>query len=458
MRFVKHVSNRYIRNLSFVMITCLPPEKKSVSLPLLEEYFKRILVPKSCSFCSDDATSEDISFAQFIASLPFAYSQSLHSLASQPSQPSLGFGSQYYVDDYYLTGFFLFAKENCVRKAVHVAQQLTDGTSRAGLCWWNNSSKPFSFTQASGMELSDVLKQELLLEAETLITPEFISWTYLSREAQKTGLIDLLPSLKEKLFKSVRRLRTIWFARFGLRCIVDTPLGNLVPSLMLALLQHLGDTQTEDFLIVHELMSSGVSLGFKQQVTPSCIWSDKVKLPKHTGFDLIPATEERFRNYQSAVQDEEKVIAVLQHEVEKGRMREATSEEIPYVHVCKLAAIPKKHGDVRLIDDHRRSGFNERCKSLETCGLPNLKSVAFVLLLQNWIARHVSTATSLAYCETDVVSAFRHVPVAYDDCLMLGNKISDKVLIHLRLCFGARFSPVQWIRTFSVVQRLIKRS
>eukprot|EP00921_Rhytidocystis_pertsovi_P013754 GHVQ01022340.1.p1 GENE.GHVQ01022340.1~~GHVQ01022340.1.p1 ORF type:complete len:137 (-),score=12.90 GHVQ01022340.1:471-881(-) len=127
-----------------------------------------------------------------------------------------------------------------------------------------------------------------------------------------------------------------------------------------------------------------------------------------------------FKNFRSAAENTKKVSEVLlRKEVQLGRMREATEEEIPHLKLCRLGAIPKKDSDqVRLIDDHRTSGFNERCSSKETCQFPTLSSVALCILLH----QHTHAQQPMLYCETDVEGAFRHVSVNYADSLCLYEK------------------------------------
>eukprot|EP00921_Rhytidocystis_pertsovi_P018916 GHVQ01029960.1.p1 GENE.GHVQ01029960.1~~GHVQ01029960.1.p1 ORF type:complete len:300 (-),score=10.78 GHVQ01029960.1:297-1196(-) len=192
-------------------------------------------------------------------------------------------------------------------------------------------------------------------------------------------------------------------------------------------------------------------MGFTTEITEAGLWPTANSKSKHTGYQMIIGDSPDFKNFLLAENSTDKVSEVLQKEVELGRMREATHQEIPYLKLCKLGAIPKTDSSqIRLIDDHRTSGLNERCVSQVTCQFPTLSSVALCILLQ----QRAYPNEPMVYCETDVEGAFRHVPVNYKDSLCLANKIDEKYYVHTKLCFGARYSPLQWVRVFETVQKI----
>lgn len=87
----------------------------------------------------------------------------------------------------------------------------------------------------------------------------------------------------------------------------------------------------------------------------------------------------------------------------------------------KLACVVKPSGKLRLIDDLRRSGVNERLKCTETIALPGLMSAA--LMIHHMTAMLRNTSDDLVWIETDIAAAFRHVPVALEDRKYLLNEV-----------------------------------
>ncbi|KAF4699995.1 hypothetical protein FOZ63_008620, partial [Perkinsus olseni] len=329
--------------------------------------------------------------------------------------------------------------------------EITDGTARASACnWVNLKESKSSHALGSRPELTRIRK--LFDEAtdkffELDLSEELSRWVGLSRDEQGQSQ-EMWKKVAPWINNEAASLRTDLCDLLG----VETPSVDGC------------DMQEEDVALLDEILQhGGVNIGIESPVHESGWWpttSDSHEPENNEGLSYFAS--DSWRNYCSAELLEESLMEYHDSEVAKGFM-----EDLPCLPpggiVSRIAAIEKKNGGVRVIDDLRRSEVNSRVCTEETIQLPGASTTA--LILQRI---HEAMTTGPGYrrgdivcIETDVASAFRHIPIRPADrkyCVNCINTPSGpRLLAHKRLPFGLRSSPLLWVRPCASEARLAKR-
>ncbi|KAF4718432.1 hypothetical protein FOZ62_013682 [Perkinsus olseni] len=346
--------------------------------------------------------------------------------------------------DYYATTASLFRfkqRDRCV-------EELSDGSAKPAACRWfeDNAPNPTPIHRLLQSQLEQTVTK--VLHSRGLID-RLVAWSQLDRSAQPSE-VDLLRDLEEVITEHSEHLAATWASLLRVssdkapECSIR---ATLTKALLLATKR---PDDLEDTLICDEILR-GCGIGIDSPIPSTGLWpSDKG--PKHSGFGLCLSAATSWKNYASTELYRDQVQETLDREVAKGHMCRLLGCP-DFGVVTKLACIVKPSGALRLIDDLRRSGVNERVLSEETVALPGLATAA--LLLQE-MKQRVPQA-ELVWIEADIASAFRHLPVCVDDRKYLINCVNGCYYQHLRLPFGLRCSPLFWCRYFAAVHRLVKR-
>ncbi|KAF4650180.1 hypothetical protein FOZ61_008698, partial [Perkinsus olseni] len=191
--------------------------------------------------------------------------------------------------------------------------------------------------------------------------------------------------------------------------------------------------EEEDVALLDEILQhGGVNIGIESPVHESGWWpiTSESHEPENNE-NLSHFASDSRRNYSSAELLEESLMEYYNSEVTKGFMEDLPSLP-PGDIVSRIAAIEKKNGGVRVIDDLRRSGVNARVCTEETIQLPGTSTTA--LILQR--IRDVMT-TGPEHSWGD--------PANRKYCVNCINTPSGSRLVaHKRLPFGLRSSPRPW--------------
>ncbi|KAF4706005.1 hypothetical protein FOZ62_020489, partial [Perkinsus olseni] len=138
--------------------------------------------------------------------------------------------------------------------------------------------------------------------------------------------------------------------------------------------------EEEDVALLDEILQhGGVNIGIESPVHESGWWpttSESHEPENNEG--LSHFASDSWRNYSSAELLEESLMEYYDSEVAKGFMEDLPSLP-PGGIVSRIAAIEKKNGGVRVIDDLRRSGVNARVCTEETIQLPGASTTALIL-------------------------------------------------------------------------------
>lgn len=328
-----------------------------------------------------------------------------------------------------------------------VFERLSDGSSRPEYCTWFKN--PSSDSPRVIQELQDALEAAVSDVLTPSILEQLSTWSQLSRSAQGERCPFHEPILSVALHKNAEELALSFASILG-GSAVRSPACNIRARLTRDLLTAISQPGIPEDLSICDEIQHGCNIGYRRPIRATGLWP-KDKGPKHFGFGLSYEDGQVWRNYQSADNVADLVQATLDDEVDKGRM-----EKIPMAPdgavITKLACVPKPNGKVRLIDDLRRSGVNEKIRCEETICLPGIASAAFLVQQQ----KRRSPNEELVWIETDIASAFRHIPVHVDDRKFLCNHVGQWYFQHLRLPFGLRSSPLLWCRYFGCVHRVLK--
>ncbi|KAF4681280.1 hypothetical protein FOZ60_012348 [Perkinsus olseni] len=288
-------------------------------------------------------------------------------------------------------------------------------------------------------------KDEVL---ETL-GPEYCTW-FKNRSADTPGVLQQLQAALEDavtraLTPPVSEQLSAWKTNFigldksaeGLAVSFTSVLGSstarspqcniraqLTRDLLVAISQ---PGVPEDFDICNEVQC-GCHVGYGRPVRATGLWP-KDRGPKHCGFGLSYEDGQVWKNYRSADDVADLVQATLDDEVAKGHMAKLPAAPEGAV-ITKLACVSKPNGKVRLIDDLRRSGVNEKIHCEETICLPGLASAAFLVQQQ----KKRSPEEELVWIEADIASAFRHIPVHVEDQKLLLNHVEESSAVVPILC------------------------
>ena len=178
-----------------------------------------------------------------------------------------------------------------------------------------------------------------------------------------------------------------------------------------------------DRVFVHNLIS-GLSVGF------------------HTGLNVIPSVTFECRNALTARKDPKTVEAFLQSEVNKGYMIEPFAEP-PYdcYRTSPLGLAERKYSSKkRLILDLSAPHDNEEVPSLN--GLINKEEYSLSYVKIDAAIRIIKSLGPGAWlCKTDMVDAFKQIPIHPSLWPFYGAKWHDKYHFYTRLAFGSRSSP-----------------
>ncbi|KAF4688379.1 hypothetical protein FOZ60_002846 [Perkinsus olseni] len=185
----------------------------------------------------------------------------------------------------------------------------------------------------------------------------------------------------------------------------------------------------------------------------------QTKLDREPG-DLRPA----FTNYRSAQDVPEAIIKAIDAEVDAGRMvfvdlplEEAIAKGYRTV---KVAAVPKKDGDWRLVEDYRRGGTNRMIDPTRCPNTTVLPSYADLMQILRFVAGFPSDTYKTLHL--DFAKAYRHVKVNAQErrflCVLVpdasGSYTSPRIAMHTSFPFGLRSSAVAWGRVAAAAFRL----
>ncbi|KAF4700900.1 hypothetical protein FOZ62_018430, partial [Perkinsus olseni] len=182
--------------------------------------------------------------------------------------------------------------------------------------------------------------------------------------------------------------------------------------------------EREDLPICDEI-SKGCNIGIREPVKASGLWPAD-KGPKYTGYELALWAADSWKNYKSCEEAVEQVRDSLDKEVSMGHMT-ILSKPAPDSVCTKIACVVKPSGKLRLIDDLRRSGVNERVHCEETICLPGLRSAAYLV---QQLSKTATVDDPLVWIEADIASAFRHLPVNKFDRKFLVNHVGHLFYQH----------------------------
>lgn len=181
----------------------------------------------------------------------------------------------------------------------------------------------------------------------------------------------------------------------------------------------------------------------------------------HIGVSEAATCQAAKRNMQSAVQNEHVIEDYLSKEVASGNILGPFSAEIaPKVQINRFGAIPKKHqpGKWRLITD---LSFPEG-QSVNDAIDPRLCSLSYITVEE--VARAaIALGKGSLLAKIDIKSAYRLIPVCYQDRKWLGMKWKGLVYVDGMLPFGLRSAPkifnavadaLQWIVTQEGVEHI----
>ncbi|KAF4723959.1 hypothetical protein FOZ62_009328, partial [Perkinsus olseni] len=329
-----------------------------------------------------------------------------------------------------------------------VLERLTDGSSRPEYCtWFKNRSAD---TPGVVRQLQAALEDAVTRALTSPVLEQLSAWSELPRSSQGENCPFKRPDLSADLDKSAEGLAVSFASVLG-SSTARSPQCNIRARLTRDLLVAISQPGVPEDLDICNEVQRGCHVGYGRTIRATGLWP-KDRGPKHSGFGLSYEDGQVWKNYRSADDTADLVQATLDDEVAKGHMAKLPVAPEGAV-ITKLACVPKPNGKVRLIDDLRRSGVNEKIHCEETICLPGLASAAFLVQQQ----KKRSPEEELVWIEADIASAFRHIPVHVDDQKLLLNHVGQWYFRHLRLPFGLRSSPLLWCRYFACVHRILKK-
>ncbi|KAF4727810.1 hypothetical protein FOZ63_011098, partial [Perkinsus olseni] len=313
-----------------------------------------------------------------------------------------------------------------------VLERLTDGSSRPEYCtWFKNRSAD---TPGVVQQLQAALGDAVTCALTSPVLEQLSAWSELPRSSQGESCPFKKPNLSADLDKSAEGLAVSFASVLG-SSTARSPQCNIRARLTRDLLVAISQPGVPEDLDICNEVQRGCHVGYGRPVRATGLWP-KDRGPKHCGFGLSYEDGQVWKNYRSADDVADLVQATLDDEVAKGHMAKLPAAPEGAV-ITKLACVSKPNGKVRLIDDLRRSGVNEKIHCEETICLPGLASAAFLVQQQ----KKRSPEKELVWIEADIASAFRHIPVHVDD---------QKLLLNHR-------SPLLWCRYFACVHRILKK-
>ncbi|KAF4702325.1 hypothetical protein FOZ62_018517, partial [Perkinsus olseni] len=183
-----------------------------------------------------------------------------------------------------------------------------------------------------------------------------MSWCQLSRKDQ-SACTKVLDNLSSAVAVSARRLADTWSQQLHVSD-QSSPFCSIRTELLRALLLSTkSPDELEDTLICDEIQR-GCRIGIAEPIKGTGLWPAD-NGPKHTGYGLSMSAASSWKNYRSCDPFTAEVKATLDAEVTKGHMK-LCDRPPPGCVLTKLACVVKPSGAIRLIDDLRRSGVNER--------------------------------------------------------------------------------------------------
>ncbi|KAF4758904.1 hypothetical protein FOZ63_006460 [Perkinsus olseni] len=307
------------------------------------------------------------------------------------------------------TAFRLRQKDKCLG-------DLSDGSAKPSACHWFESD----YGQDPGLISEMPLLRSRLHSAvsevlqDSSLHQDLLRWMDLPREKQSAETATLR-ALASAVSGAAGKLASSWSKLLQAPATPSSTCSIKTDLLRALLLATKGPGEVEDTLICDEI-ARGCRIGIEQPITATGLWP-KDHGPKHTGYGLSISAASSWRNYSSCDPFTQEVVATLQSEVLKGHMRVCSSPP-PGSVLTKLACVVKPSGAIRLIDDLRRSGVNERVRCDETISLSGLSAAAYIL---SEMRRRIPRGEKLIWIESDISSAFRHIPVHVEDQKYLVN-------------------------------------
>ncbi|KAF4652424.1 hypothetical protein FOL47_011088, partial [Perkinsus chesapeaki] len=295
-----------------------------------------------------------------------------------------------------------------------VLDRLSDGSSRPEYCMWFDDSH--QNCDGSLAQLQDALEGEVSSVLTPTMVDKLTSWSNLPRSTQADHSPFNDPEFATIFNSGAERLASAFATILGSSTAKSNKCGiraRLTRDLLISMSQ---PGIPEDLEICDEIQD-GCHIGYFQPIRATGLWP-KDKGPKHFGFGPSYEDGQVWKNYRSADDVADIVQKTLDDEVAKGHMERMPAAPNGAV-ITKLACVPKSNGKIRLIDDLRRSGINEKICCEETICLPGLASAAFLVQQQ----RKRCPDEDLVWIEADIASAFRHIPVCEEDQKLLLNHV-----------------------------------
>jgi len=367
--------------------------------------------------------------------------------------------------------YYQYAVRRAVKNVSDTLNKISDGTSMPEYCSFQNP--PSAHGKLNEAKISLARAVERVTRETDSKTTRIREWLDLDRDRQQKS-----PFMKEVMLlirKEACELRTLWAEQLHVQVQIDGSGESCIqPMLLKAMLLATSDDPGKEDSNILDQCVYGVNIGI-EPMEETGIWPSAAAKNKYGGYELHPSDRRSF-NYSSAMALESEVFDEISRQVKKGFMAEVTSEhhlKSETIYICRMAAIQKRptadngRRSLRLLDDHRRSGVNERLKCPETLCLPGIKSVAAALILAQTEGRLPavpgdqnlpnSGSKEVWWLETDASEAFRHIPIKDDHKRYLAVRCKGRLFVHERLCFGLKTAPYIWVRFMSCVEKVARR-